>query len=237
MRAYPAVAARGGTVPVANGRSLFGFEGGTHAEDGVRRDEGDALEAADARSRAIRRFGGVASMIVASALLIGLGALAFGLPGLDLRPWLVVFFQINAGVGELPAEPLRVLNPIDVLVLVLTGVTMLGLWSLLPRRGRIWRAIVVGLPFAGIATLLATHIAGRSSLMGSGLLISLLMIGSRDLRRLGLLGAVANALLLAGDVGTGDSTAIAIAVIVGVGYVLLLTWFALVGARLLGAAR
>jgi hypothetical protein len=181
--------------------------------------------------------GGVAALLAASLLLVGIAALVLGLPGLELRTWLVVLFQINAGLGRLPADPLRVFNPLDVVLLVLTAAAILGIWQMLPRVSRAWLCLSVGLPFAGIALLLATHIAGRSSLMGAGFVVSLVMLRDRDLRRLGILGVVANALLFVGDLGTGDSTQPLGAVMVAVGYLLLLAWFALIGVRLLGSSR
>jgi hypothetical protein len=181
--------------------------------------------------------GGVAALLAASLLLVGIAALVLGPPGLELRTWLVVLFQINAGIGTLPADPLRVFNPLDVVLLVLTAAAILGIWQILPRVSRTWLYLSVGLPFAGIVLLLATHIAGRSSLMGAGFVVSLVMLRDRDLRRLGILGVVAHALLFVGDLGTGDSTQPLVAVVVAVGYLLLLAWFALVAVRLLGSLR
>jgi hypothetical protein len=170
---------------------------------------------------------------VAVILLIGIFALAFGLPGLDLRTWLVVLFQTNAGVGSLPAEPLRAFNPLDVAALVLFALTVPGVWSVFRRVGRTWLVVMVALPFAGLALLIVTHLAGRSELMGDGLVIALFMLRSTDFRRLAYLGVSANALLLVGDFATADAKDPFVAVLVGAGYVLLLVWFALIGARLL----
>jgi hypothetical protein len=181
--------------------------------------------------------GGVAALLAASLLLVGIAALVLGLPGLELRTWLVVLFQINAGIGTLPADPLRVFNPLDVVLLVLTAAAILGIWQMLPRVSRAWLYLSVGLPLAGIVLLLATHIAGRSSLMGAGFVVSLVMLLDRDLRRLGILGVVGNAILFVGDLGTGDSTQPLVAVVVAVGYLLLLAWFALIAVRLLGSSR
>ena len=60
-------------------------------------------------------------------LLASLLSFFVALPGLGLRNWLVVLFALNAGTGGLPADPLRVLNPLDFAVLVLVGVAFLGL--------------------------------------------------------------------------------------------------------------
>jgi hypothetical protein len=181
--------------------------------------------------------GGVAALLAASLLLVGIGALVLGLPRLELRTWLVVLFQINAGIGTLPAEPLRVFNPLDVAMLVLAAAATLGIWQMLPRVSRAWLYLSVGLPFAGIVLLLTTHIAGRSSLMGAGLVVSLFMLRDAELRDVGILGVFADALLFVGDLGTGDSTRPLITIVVAVGYLLLLAWFVLVALRLLGSSR
>lgn len=176
-------------------------------------------------------------MLVTALLLIGLVGIAVSLPGLGLRNWLVVLFEINAGMGGLPADPLRVFNPLDVTVLVLVGITFLGLWRVLGRVNRIWMALAVALPFVGMAALFVTKLAGRSGLMGAGLVIAFLMRKSRALVPLAYLGILANALLLAGDLSTGGSRAPVVAAIVAVGYILLIAWFFLIGARLLGGRR
>ncbi|MEW6184025.1 MAG: hypothetical protein AB1500_12775, partial [Bacillota bacterium] len=139
----------------------------------------------------------------------------------------------NAGFGGLPADPLRILNSLDIVILVLAGITFLGFRPTLGRINGIWTGIAVALPFAGIAVLFVTHLAGRSALMGAGLVISFLMLKSAGFRRLGYAGLPANALLLAGDLATGASRAPLVAVLIGTGYLLLLAWFLLVGMRLL----
>jgi hypothetical protein len=190
----------------------------------------------DARGRTFARAGGVAALLVAGTLAVGVAALALDLPGLELRTWLVVLFQIDAGIGNLPPEPLRVFNPLDVAVLVLAAVTALGVHSVLPRPNRVWLAIAISVPVAGIGVLIATHLAGRSSLMAAGLAVSVLMTRDADLRRLGYLGIAADVLLLAGDVATGDDTESAVAVLIALGYLLLLAWFALLSRRLLASS-
>lgn len=196
-----------------------------------------AVEAGDHRFTALTRFGGVAAMLVTALLLIGLVGFGVSLPGLGLRNWLVVLFEINGGVGVLPADPLRVFNPLDVAVLVLVGVTFLGLWPALGRVNRTWKAVAVALPFVGIAVLLVTSLAGRSSVMGAGLVIAFLMLRSPTFKSLAYLGILANALLLTGDLGTGGSLAPVVAALVGVGYLLLIAWFLMIGVRLLRSGR
>lgn len=184
----------------------------------------------------VYRFGGVSALLLGAALLVSLLSLVVALPGLGVRNWLVVLFELNAGFGGLPADPFRVLNPLDIAILVLAGMTFLGLWPTLGKISRIWTIIAIGLPFVGIAVLFVTQLAGRSALMGAGLVIAFLMLKSADFRRLGYAGLLANALLLAGDLATGTSRVPLVAVLVGVGYLLLLAWFLLVGLRLLRLA-
>ena len=187
-------------------------------------------------SSGLSRLGGVPAMLVAAVLLASLLSFFVSLPGLGLRNWLIVLFSLNAGTGGLPADPLRVLNPLDFAVLVLVGVAFLGLRPALGANTnrRIWTAIAAAIPFVGIAILLATKLAGRSSVMGAGLVIAFLMLKSRAFKPLAHLGILANALLLGGDLATGGSRAPFTAALVGMGYVLLIAWFLLIGARLLG---
>jgi hypothetical protein len=80
--------------------------------------------------------------------------------------------------------------------------------------------LAILLPFAGIVVLLATTLAGRSGLVGGGIVLSLLMLGSRTHRPLGILGLVANLFLLVGDFATAGSS-VPVAGMAGVSYVLL----------------
>ncbi len=178
------------------------------------------------------RLGGLSSLLVGIAFLTSLLSFVIVLPGLGPRNWLVVLFELNARFSRLPADPLRVLNPLDVAILILAGITFLGLWPTLSQISRVWTGIAIALPFAGIAILFVTHLAGRSSFMAAGLVIAFLMLRSSDFKLLGYAGLVANALLLAGDLATGTSSIPLVAVLVAVGYLMLLPWFILVGLRL-----
>jgi len=197
----------------------------------------EAIEAADLRPTGLSRAGAIAGMLVVAILLMGAVGLAVALPGLGLRNWLVVLFQLNSGVGSVSLDSLRVFNPLDVAALVLVGVTFLGLGPTLVRVNRIWMGIAVALPFVGIAVLLATNLAGRSSAMAAGLVIAFLMLKSRAFKSLGYLGILANVLLLVGDFATGGSSAPVVAAVVGAGYILLLVWYVWIVARLLGWRR
>jgi len=192
-------------------------------------------EATGYPSAGMSRLGGVSAMLVTAVLLASLLSFFVALPGLGLRNWLVVLLELNAGTGGLPVDPLRVLNPLDFAVLVLVGITFLGLQPALRRVSRVWMAIAVAMPFAGIALFAITRLAGRSTVMGAGLVIALLMLrGTGFSRPLAYTGILANAFLLVADFATGTSLAPLAAALVGVGYVLLVAWFLLIGARLLG---
>jgi hypothetical protein len=184
--------------------------------------------------RAMPRVAGVAALTVAVLLILGAVGLAVSSHPRGLRNWLVVLFQVNAGTGNLPSEPLRLINWLDVPILVLVAVTFLGLWPGLGRLHKVWMAIAVALPLLGIPALLLTHQAGRSGVMGGGIVAAVLMLTTRGLTSLGIIGLLANGLLLVGDFTTADSrTPIAFAV--AIGYGLLVIWYAAIGVRLLAS--
>ncbi len=175
----------------------------------------------------------ISSLLVIALLLTGIIGLAIALPGLGLKNWLVVLFGINAGVGEVSYNSLSILNPLDIVVLVLTGLTFVGFWPGLGKAHKVWNSIAVALPFIGIVVLLVTGMAGRSGLMGAGLVMSCLMFGDHSFRPLAYLGVVANVLLLFGDFATSGVQTLVVAALVAIGYVLLIVWFGLIAARLL----
>jgi len=180
----------------------------------------------------LRRVGGIAALLVAAILVVGALGLVVPAPGLGLRNWLIVLIQFNSGLGPLPADALSLSNPIDIAVLAAVGVAYLGLWPGPARPHRFWMVVAVAMPFAGIVVLLVTGEAGRSAVMGAGVVVALLLAVGRAWLLAGL-GIVANGMLLIGDFATGDSPVPFIAVLLAVGYVLLIAWFVLLGARLL----
>ncbi len=173
----------------------------------------------------LSRVGLVASGLVTILLIGGLKSFFIVLPALGLQNWLVVLFRINA--GQLAFDALRILNPIDFALLVLVGLTFLGLWPLLARGRKVWILVAVALPFIGIPLLLVTHLTGRSAVMGAGLIVSFLMLRNPGFKTAAYLGIAANGLLLVGDFGTGSRMPV-VAVGVAVGYLLLLGWFVVI---------
>jgi hypothetical protein len=149
--------------------------------------------------------------------------------------WLVVLFKLNAGFDGVQFDRLSGLNPLDIAIMVLVAIMALGLYTALRRTSRIWSLVAAVMPILGIILFIATKLAGRSGVMGTGLVISFVMLRSYIFGRMtAVLGILACVLLLAGDFGTtANSHSTIVAILVGIGYVLLMTWFFLVGRRLL----
>jgi len=167
--------------------------------------------------------GGIAAVLAAGVLIVGIGGLVFDV--VALRPWLAVLFGINAGVVGVSMGSLGVVTVIDIVLLLLAGVCFAGFWPGPGKAHQVLMGLAAGLPFAGIAVLIATRLWGRSGLMGGGLVLSILLIGSTRYRKLGITGVAVNALLLVGDFGTSGALSRPITLVVGAGYLLLIVWF------------
>ncbi|HLO33489.1 MAG TPA: hypothetical protein VK249_30355, partial [Anaerolineales bacterium] len=75
---------------------------------------------------------------------------------------------------------------------------------------------------------------GRSTVMGAELVSSVLMSRSKYFDKFSAYtGILSGLLLLAGDIGAALAPSALLTVLMGVGYVLLTTWFFLTGCRLL----
>jgi hypothetical protein len=149
--------------------------------------------------------------------------------------WLVVLFKLNADSSRVQPGLLNVLNLVDMAIMVLVGAMFLALYVALRRVSKVWSLVATSLPFLGIPILLITSTAGRSGLLVGGLIISAVMLRSRIFSSASAyVGIAASALLFfAGDLGTSIfSSSIIIAILIGVGYVLWMIWFFLIGRRL-----
>jgi hypothetical protein len=187
---------------------------------------------------------GVAALLVGVLFLAGLVDLILTGLGAETAArwlslagsnWLVVLFQLNAGFSGVEYGLLYQLNPLDIAILALAGIAFLGLYVALRSTSKIWSLIAVIQPFLGIVLFVATKTAGRSAIMGATLVISLVMLRSHLFSRLiACIGLFASVLLLAGDMGTtpGSQSSI-LALFIAVGYVLLTTWYFVIGRRLL----
>jgi hypothetical protein len=172
----------------------------------------------------LRRLGGVGAALEAAVLCVGIVGLLVASP--VLQPWLAVLFGINAALAGMSLDSLSVITAIDIVVLALAAIAFAGFWPGPGKPHRVWMGLAILLPLAGIAVLLATGLQGRSGLMGGGLVLSVLLIGSGTLRPLGYLGGVANLLLLVGDFATSGPRFVLVASLVAFDYMLLIVWFA-----------
>ena len=155
--------------------------------------------------RGLRVLGGSAAIL--NAVILAVGIVGLVVMSASIRPWLAV--------------------------LVFTDVTFAGFWPGPGRPHKVWMALAVALPLAGVGVLIATGLAGRSALMAAGIVLSCLMLADRTARPLGYVGIAANSLLLVADFATGDARSIPVAALVGVGYLLLIAWFAWIAITLL----
>jgi hypothetical protein len=147
--------------------------------------------------------------------------------------WLVIIFKLQVGFGGVQIDRLHVLDFQDIAILALVGVTVLGLYTVLRGKSKIWSMIALAQPWLGLALFIATKNAGRSGVMGAVLVISAVMlrsdIFSRSTAYMGILAAV---LLLVGDLSAGMLHSNIIAILFGIGYALLITWLFLVARKL-----
>lgn len=175
-------------------------------------------------------WAGVAAILAAATLLLGAAALATHNP--RGQPWLVVLFGINAGYGDVTHDTLRAVQPVDVLLLVLAGLTYAGFWPG-PGVGHVgWMVLAIAQPLLGIAILLTTRLAGRSGLMGGALVLSILMLLDGTATAAGWLGVTASVLLLVGDFATTGRPHRLLAPALAVGYGALIAWFGVIAAFL-----
>jgi hypothetical protein len=205
------------------------------------------------RPRWLYNLGGGAALILLGLFVIGTTAIIAtiaGVPatggsfGLLQRNWLVVLFQVNVPASGVGHDALALLNPLDLTIMVLFAVMAWSLYPALRRTGRVWVLVAVALPVLAVPLFLATGTAGRSSLLVSGLMISVAMLRSdRFSRPDGYIGTVAGLLLfVGGDIATTVfHSSEAIAALIGVAYVLWVIWLGLIALGLFqlghGAAR
>lgn len=199
-------------------------------------------ETAESRPSWLYKTSGAAALITGILLLIAVisliaavlqpGAISsWRLPFQD--NWLIVIFKLHAGFSGVQIDLLHVLNLLDIAILALVGAMFLGLYAALRRTSRIWSIIALALPFLGMVLFIATRTVGRSSVMGAGLVISIVMLRNDIFNKVtAYMGFLASVLLLVGDFTAGVLHSDIITTLFGIGYVLLMTWFFLIARRL-----
>ncbi len=147
--------------------------------------------------------------------------------------WLVKFFQLHARINGVQLSQVYTLNLLDLGILVLVAVTFLGLYAAVRTDSRLWSVIALIQPFLGIVSYIAT-LVGRIAVVTAVLTMSLIMLvrHTRFSKAIAYVGVPAGVLLIIGDVSTRHVFSPAIAVLVGIGYILLVIWLFLVGWRL-----
>ena len=202
----------------------------------------NSTETADSRWNWLYKLSGAAALIVGVLFLIPVLDLiipgfqpgtANGWSSLFQDNWLVVIFKLHAGFRGVQSDQLYNLNFLDIAIMALVGVVYLGLYAALRRAGKIWSIIALAQPFLGIALFMATKSAGRSGVMGAGLVISIIMLRGNIFNKVtAYMGLLSSALLLFGDISEGITHSYVIAILTGIGYVLLIVWFFLIAKSL-----
>ena len=183
------------------------------------------------------KVGSIVAWVICALFVIGItgvGALT-GQYAFLQNNWLIVLFKLNIQFYNAQPSMLNVFNVLDLAIMVLFCILFLALNVALHRSHKIWSAIATSLPFLGIVLFLITHTAGRSGLLIGALIFSVVMLGSNVFGKVSAYLGIAGSMLLffAGDIGTTvfPSSSV-IAVLIGIGYVLWIVWFALIGWKL-----
>ena len=147
--------------------------------------------------------------------------------------WLAVIFKLHAGFEDVQPDLLYVLNFLDIALMALIGTVFFGLYAALRKSSRIWSIVALAQPFLGIALFIATKSAGRSGVMGAVLVISIVILRSTIFNKLtAYAGMLSSILLLVGDVSLSITRSDIIAILTGIGYILLIAWLFLIAQRL-----
>jgi hypothetical protein len=181
----------------------------------------------------VSKVGGVAAILAAAILVVGVAAAA--LQGHRVRPWLITLLLINA--GRAPRDTLRGAEPVDIALLALAGVTYAGFWTGHGAGHVWWLALAVGQPLLGILVLVVTRLWGRSGLMGGAVVLSVLMLIVGVWTAAGWWGLAANLLLLVGDFSTTGRRSRLLTALLTVGYAGLVGWLGWVAVLLLGTVQ
>jgi hypothetical protein len=147
--------------------------------------------------------------------------------------WLIVIFKLHAGLINIQNDPLHGLNLLDIVILVLFSVTCLGLYINLKKSSKIWSLIALTFSLVAIILFLITQIAGRSTVMLSVIIFSIVMIKDKIYSKVTIYtGLLASVFLFAGDLSVGIHSNF-ITILFGIGYILLTLWFFLIARTLL----
>lgn len=182
---------------------------------------------------------GTAALVLGALFLIAAISLITGWFSLLQNNWLIVLLELNAGSYGILFDRLHFLNPLDLVIMAFVATMYLGLYGILRRTSKVWSLIAMMQPFLGIVLFIITKTAGRSAVMGAGLVISLVMLRNNIFSKaVAFIGILASLFLLVGDFGTvPNSHSSILALLISIGYVLLIIWFFLIARRLFQLGR
>jgi len=148
--------------------------------------------------------------------------------------WLIKLFERNSGIGGIQSSALYIINPLDIVILILFGILFLGLYVALSHTSKIWSAIVTSFPLLGIILFLATASVGRSNLLIGGIIYSCIMLRSNIFSKAtASMGLVGSTLLFIADLTSAGFFSVIVAIIISIGYILWLLWLPLIGWKLI----
>jgi hypothetical protein len=146
--------------------------------------------------------------------------------------WLIKIFKLQADI-IVNQESLSGINWFDILILILFLVTCLSLFERASYCYKVWFLISCSLLILGIIVFIVTKLAGRSSFMASGLIISSIFFTGHFRKKLiAFTGTIANVFLLTGDFSVGADIRI-FTILFAAGYILLIIWIFLITNTLL----
>ena len=186
--------------------------------------------------RGFTKIGGIAAWMVAGILLAAIIFISSDhqVGVLFQDNFLVLLTKLHAGASGLGLESLEGLALLDLIIVILIGIMTLALYPALKQVNKVWAIIAVILPFVGLTLYISTQDIGRSGVMGTGLLISVILLRSEHISKIhAFTGILANTALLIGDVGIAFDFSPTLAIIMGIGYMLFIIWSFLMGRKLL----
>ncbi len=184
--------------------------------------------------KALYKVAGAVVLIVFILFLMGIIGLigdlqADTISGWIANNWLVKLFKLNAGIN---GESIYVFNLLDILIMGLFGIMSLSLYPALRKVSKTWSIVAISQPFLGIVIFIITHSAGRSGVLSGVLTISIIMLWSNNFSKItAYIGILAGGLLLAGDILSTFSL-FTIAIIIAVGYILIMIWYIMIALKL-----
>jgi hypothetical protein len=189
----------------------------------------------------LRKAGIISSIALGIIFTMEAACLAFSVfwPEKDLNSldlfsniWLIKIFKIQAGI-IVHQDSLSGINWFDILILLLFLLLCLSLFEKARYNHKVWFLIACSMLLLGIIVFTITNLAGRSSFMASGLIISSLFFTDHFNKKLiAFTGILANVLLLTGDFTIGADIKIFTILFAG-GYILLIIWIFLITNTLL----